>query len=97
VVTVVFVTPGGRLSVMAEPLKDGTTLVLQGLHIHGDHGVLPNTVGAANLRAIADVVMERMGFDGIVAEGAIRTTGANPHHRPAAIRFTRRIRSEATR
>jgi hypothetical protein len=62
-VTVVFVTPVGRLSGMAEPLVDGTTLVLKGLHIHGDHGVLPNTVGAPNLRVIADVVMERMGCE----------------------------------
>jgi hypothetical protein len=94
VVTVAFATPVGLSWMMAEPAVDGTILVLKGLHMHGDGEVGPNAVGPGSLRVLADAVMERMGFDGIVVEGAVRTTGANPDHRPGRVRFARRVRAD---
>ena len=47
VVTVVFITPSGPLWMMAEPMMNGLTLVLKGLHMHGDDDVGPNSVGPA--------------------------------------------------
>ena len=94
VVTAVVGTPGGPLRFMAEPRMDGNTLVLIGLHTFGDR-MRPNSVGVANLRVVADMVMERMGFDGIVVEGAVRTTGASPGHRKGRVRFARRLRPDA--
>jgi hypothetical protein len=41
---------------------------------------------------IAQAVMEGMDLDGLIVKGALRSTGANPGHRPRDIRFTRRIR-----
>ena len=89
VVTIVVTTPAGRLTFIAEPVSRGATLVLQGTHVQGAH---PNAVGMANLMVVAQAVMEGMGFDGLEVEGALRTTGANPGHRPRPIRFTRRVR-----
>jgi hypothetical protein len=90
VVAVTVVTPEGELRMMAEVEQDGTTLKLLGLHVQG---LKPNTVGPGNLRVIAEAVMERMGYDGLEIEGAVRTTGINPGHRPARLRFKRRVRA----
>jgi hypothetical protein len=89
VVTVVVSTPDGTLKFMAEPEAQGSTLVLRGTHAQDAHA---NAVGAGNLLVLAQALMERMGFDGLVVEGAIRTTGANPGRRPRLLRFTRRVR-----
>lgn len=89
VVTVIVSTPVGALHFMAEPEVQGTTLVLHSTHVQGASA---NAVGVANLHALAQLVMERMNFDGLRVEGAVRTTGANPGHQPHVIRFTRRIR-----
>ena len=89
VATLVVNTPAGRLTFMAELVQRGATLVVRGTHVQDVH---PNAVGAANLMVIAHALMERMGFDGPEIEGAVRTTGANPGHRPRAFRFTRRVR-----
>jgi hypothetical protein len=91
VVTAVVVTPAGRLIFMAEPRIAGLILELRGTHVHGAQR---NAVGAGNLLMLAQAVMERMGYDGIVVKGALRTTGANPGHRPRDLRFTRRARPE---
>jgi len=91
VVTALVSTPAGLLRIKAEPEVEGTTLVLQRLHAHGE-GRGPNASGPGNLRALADAVMERMGLDRIVAEGAVRTTGAHPGRRPGRLRFSRRAR-----
>ena len=53
--------------------------------LHSDAS--PNTFGRNGLKQIAKVAMERMGYDEIIIEGATRTTGANPGHRPRPIRF----------
>jgi hypothetical protein len=82
-------TPHGGFRFMAEPEIVGSTLIVRGLHIQDARA---NAFGAANLQVLAQVVMERMGIDGIVVEGAIRTSGANPGRRPRAIRFTRHVR-----
>lgn len=89
VVTLLVSTPVGRLTFTAEPIAREGTLVLRGTHVQD---ALPNAVGAGNLLVIAQALMERMGFDGLVVEGALRTTGANPGHRPRTIRLTRHVR-----
>lgn len=89
VVTLLVATPVGRLMFVAEPVERGGTLVLRGTHVQDAR---PNAVGTANLMVIAQALMERMGFDGLEVEGAIRTTGANPGRRPRVFRFARRVR-----
>jgi hypothetical protein len=89
VVTVRVGTPAGSLTFVAEPVVMGTTLLLRGTHVQDG---LPNKVGAGNLVLIAQALMEGMGFDGLVVEGAIRTTGANPGRRPRIMRFARRFK-----
>lgn len=88
VVTVEIGTPGGVLLAMAEPEQNGRTLVLHRFHLQATAGA--NSIGPSNLRLIAEVVMERMDHDELVIEGAVRTSGANPGHRPRPHRFTRR-------
>ena len=90
VVTIIVGTPHGTLRFMAEPEIAGPTLILRGIHIQG---ATPNAVGAGNLKVLAQAVMERMELNGLVVEGASRTTGANPGRRPSILRFARRVRS----
>ncbi|WP_323990518.1 hypothetical protein [Nguyenibacter sp. L1] len=68
--------------------RPGRSIKLIGTHIHGATG---NAVGFANLKTIAQAVLERMDPDEIVIEGGIRTTGAGPGHVPRPFRFTRQI------
>ena len=86
-VTIEISTPDGSVVVMAEPEERGRTLILWRLHMEG---AVANAFGPANLRVLADVVMERMNYDDIIIEGAARTSGANPGRRPGPLRFTRR-------
>lgn len=90
VVTIAVFTPAGTIKFMAEPAMAGRTLTLHGLHVQD---LQSNAVGAANLMVLADAVMEGMEIDGLVIEGALRTTGANPGRKPRILRFTRRVRS----
>jgi hypothetical protein len=95
VVTVTFDTPAGSVKVMGEAHEpDPVTLCLQRVHIEGPGA---NAIGIANLRVLAAFVMEGMGYEAIEIEGALRTTGATPGHRPRPLRFTRRIRPAAER
>jgi hypothetical protein len=87
VATVSFGTPAGEIKIMAELEEQGRTLRLIGLHIQG---AVANAIGVANLRVLADAVMEKMDYDAIEIEGAVRTTGASPGRRPGRFRFTRR-------
>jgi hypothetical protein len=87
VATVSFGTPAGEIKIMAELEEQGQTLRLVGLHIQG---AIANAIGVANLRILADAVMEKTDYDAIEIEGAVRTTGASPGHRPGRLRFTRR-------
>jgi hypothetical protein len=90
IVTLRIFTPVGPLTFMAQPVMVGTTMVLKGSHVQDSTA---NTVGPGNLMVIAHAVMEGMELDGLVIEGAVRSTGANPGHRPRDIRFTRRVRA----
>jgi hypothetical protein len=90
VVTIVVSTPDGRLRFMAEPEMIGSTLVLHHVHIQD---AWANAIGVANLKLLARTVMERMALDGLVVEGALRTTGANPGRRPGILRFSRHVRT----
>jgi hypothetical protein len=89
VVRVVVSTPDGTLKFMAEPEQQGSTLILHTTHVQDARA---NAMGHGNLMVLAQALMERMGFDGLVVEGAIRATGANPGRRPRPLRFTRRVR-----
>ncbi len=88
VVTIEVRVPGGELLFMGEPEDIGRSLILRRTHVES-RGIGPNGVGPNNLRLIAEVVMETMDYDEILVEGEIRTTGANPGHRPRLLRFTR--------
>jgi hypothetical protein len=90
VATVSFETPAGEIKIMAELEEQGRTLRLVGLHIQG---AAANEIGVANLRRLADTVMEKMDYDAIEIEGAVRTTGASPGRRPGRLRFSRRLRA----
>jgi hypothetical protein len=89
VVTVLVMTPAGRLTFTGEPMEQGDTLIVRRIHVQD---ASPNAIGPANLMVIAQALMEGIGYDGLVVEGAVRTTGANPGHRPRRFRFTRHIR-----
>jgi hypothetical protein len=92
VVTVRIGSPSGILSIMAEvDLVDGRVLILKGTHMQSEGG--PGSIGIVNLRIMADFVLERVDCDEAIIEGAIRTSGANPGHRPIPIRFRRRSRA----
>ena len=89
IVAAVIETPVGALQVIAElEIKGGRTLILYRLHVQTD--LKPNSVGIANLRALAQHVMDRMDCDEIVIEGAPRTTGARHGRLPGRLRFARR-------
>jgi hypothetical protein len=86
VVTVIVQTPDGDLRFMAEIIIEGAVMTLRGFHVQG---AAANAFGAGNLKVLARAVMERMNLDGLVVEGAPRTTGANPARRPGILRFSR--------
>jgi hypothetical protein len=88
VATVKVSVGGAALFIMGEIREDGKRLVLGGVHVSSE-GVNPNEVGVPNLRQVARAIMEIGGYDEIVVEGAVRTTGAHPGHRPGTVRFSR--------
>jgi hypothetical protein len=87
--TVYLVTPAGTIKVMAE--ADGTPRypIIRGVHIQGED-VGPHDFGTVQLRWLVQAVMETMDLDGLVLEGNVRTTGANPGRRPRVLRFARK-------
>ncbi|HTB43827.1 MAG TPA: hypothetical protein VK741_09400 [Acetobacteraceae bacterium] len=90
VVTVTIASPAGELRAMATPSQVGRSLILAGLHMHGEL-TSANQVGPANLIVLAQAVMEMMDVDELVVTAGLRTTGANPGPRQNRIRFTRRL------
>jgi hypothetical protein len=86
VVTVIVQTPDGDLRFMAEIIMEGAVMTLRGFHVQDAQA---NAFGAGNLKVLARTMMERMNLDGLVVEGAARTTGANPARRPGILRFAR--------
>ena len=91
-VTIRVSTPVGAIEIMGMVTFDGPVVVVTNTHIQG---LSANAVGVSNIRIIAEAVLERIDCDEARIEGAARTTGANPGHRPRVIRFTRRSRDEA--
>ena len=81
-------TPVGWIEIMGDIDIIGRCLLVTGAHIQSEHGA--NLVGVTNLRVVAQAILERMDCDEARIEGATRTTGASPGHRPRDIRFTRR-------
>ncbi len=87
VVTITLGTPTGDVQIMAELDIEGRTLVLRNAHVDSNGG--PWSVGIANLRMMASVVLEWMDCDEARIEGATRTTGANPGRTPRPFGFRR--------
>ena len=50
-------TPLGSLQLMAEPIFSERRLILHGLHVQ-NVDLLPNALGAANLRRLVEIAME---------------------------------------
>lgn len=85
VVTARIAIPGGSIELMGEIAESGRTLLVTGVHVavRGPAGLLTK----ATIETIARRVMKEMDYDEIVVEGAARTTGARPGHRPRRFRF----------
>lgn len=79
---------GVELEIMATVFFESRKIRLMNAHMQGAQ---PNSVGLANLKIAARVFLERMDFDEIIIEGALRTTGANPGRTPKPLRFTRAV------
>ena len=88
VVTIKVTVGGAVVLMMGEIREHGKRLVASGVHV-SSKGVSANGVGISNLKQIARAVMEVGGYDEIIVEGAVRTTGAHRGHRPRRIWFTR--------
>jgi hypothetical protein len=91
ILTALVGTPAGVLVVMGEVEFIGRVVNLRNAHIHIE-GAGANKIGLVNLRTVAAFVLERIECDEARVEGAVRTTGANPGHRPRVMRFTRKPR-----
>lgn len=89
IATLLIRTPAGAIMVMGVPSPQGMSLTVEGVHAQG-LGIGANSVGASGLRTIADAVMTELGYDELVVQGALRTSGANPGRRPRVLRFARR-------
>ena len=85
VLTVRIAVPGGSLLSWVKFAQEGRTLLVTGVHlaVQGPGGLLTRT----RMQAVARRVMEEMDYDAIIVEGAARTTGARPGHRPRRLRF----------
>ena len=92
VVTIRVHTPAGVIEIMGSIEFSGPILIASEVHIQG---LTPNALGMANLRVIAEVILERIDCDEARIEGAARTTGSRPGRRPGVLRFARRPRSAA--
>lgn len=92
VATARIITPAGSLLIMFEqPELRGHCLVLRECHMHGED-VGPKAFGHTQIYWLARAAMELLDVEQIQIEGAIRTSGRNPGHRPRAVRFTRKVR-----
>jgi hypothetical protein len=79
---------GVTIKILGEVVDGTDPMVVMGVHVSSS-GVAANEIGMANLYTLAQRVMEVGDYDEIVVEGAVRTTGANPGHKPRPFRFTR--------
>jgi hypothetical protein len=68
IVAVAIDTPAGELRVMAVVEEAGRVMTLPGFHMHGEQVGAKNGVGHANLKMLAQIVMEGLDLDGLVVE-----------------------------
>jgi hypothetical protein len=85
VITARIAVTGGTIELMGEISEQGRTLMATGVHlaVRGPAGLLTKRT----MQTIARRVMREMDYDEIIVEGAARTTGARPGHRPRQLRF----------
>ncbi len=92
VATARITTPVGTLLLMFErPEIRDRSLILHECHMHGED-VGAQQFGHEKIDWLARAVMELLDVEQIEIEGAIRTSGRNPGHRPRPVRFAREIR-----
>ena len=93
IATMRIMTPAGDLLVMGEPEQDlsGNVLRVSRVHTNGAAGALlaANSIGLANLQVIGQAFLVEFGYEELVLEGAVRTSGKRKGARPRAIRFAR--------
>jgi len=86
-------TPVGDLLVMGEPAQDisGNVLRATGVHTNAPFGspLAANAIGSANLQVIGQAFLVEFGYEQLVLEGAVRTSGKRKGARPRPIRFAR--------
>jgi hypothetical protein len=88
VVTIQVSRPEGLLLVMAEWAVEHGVLVARRLHVQG---IGPNAIGPGRLRRLAERIMRELGYDRLIVEGALRTTGAGPGRRRQPVRIAVRL------
>jgi hypothetical protein len=67
-------------------------LELDGMHVQG---LQANAFGVRGLILTLRALLESVDADEIIIRGAVRTSGANPGHRPRDIRIARKIQPAA--
>lgn len=82
VIEVLIRTPYGDVTVVTGFGMEGDALVLRELHIEGPGA---GTLSPARLRSYARELGRQEGVRRVIVQGAKRTTGANPGHRPRVI------------
>lgn len=92
IVTLDVTTPVGMMQVMATVLRRGRIVEVDGVHVQG---LAANAIGAGGLLRVLRAILETIDADEIIIGGGIRTTGANPGHRPRIIRITRKLSPES--
>jgi hypothetical protein len=84
--TLVVRSLAGEIRIMGEVLEFGRRVHVVGAHIGGAG---PHVLGRTGLLALARAFAETFDVNEILIEGAARTTGARPGHRPRALRWHR--------
>jgi hypothetical protein len=79
-------SPAGEIRIMGEVLEFGRRVHVVEVHISGASS---NVLGRTGLWALARAFAETFDVDEILVEGAARTTGARPGHRPRAFHWRR--------
>jgi hypothetical protein len=83
--TITIMVPGAMIELMGEVSDEASRLVAKEVHIQVT-GTTP-VLTRGNMKVIAQKIMEKMGYDSIIIEGAVRTSGARPGNRPRQFRF----------
>lgn len=87
-------TPLGTMRMLGLLRLEGRCLFVEDAHVEG---LFPGALSRAGLNAIGYRLMEVADVDRLVIQGAVRTTGARPGHRPAAFRLARPRNADADR